>query len=84
MMDERKDARTHARTDGRTDGRTWATFNALPHSTNSGGITKNVLTVDPIPMVVGVCKDIICHCMVISAPFPLIDMQHDFFQKKMF
>ena len=34
MMDERKDARTHAR----TDGRTWATLNALPHSTNSGGI----------------------------------------------
>ena len=30
MMDERKDART--------DGRTWATLNALPHSTNSGGI----------------------------------------------
>ena len=29
-MDERKDART--------DGRTWATLNALPHSTNSGGI----------------------------------------------
>ena len=41
-MDERKDARTHARTDrrtdGRTDGRTWAMLNALPHSTNSGGI----------------------------------------------
>ena len=41
-MDERKDARTHGRTDGqtdgRTDGRTWATLNALPHSTNSGGI----------------------------------------------
>ena len=34
MMDERKDART----DGQTDGRTWATLNALPHSTNSGGI----------------------------------------------
>ena len=34
MMDERKDART----DARTDGRTWATLNALPHSTNSGGI----------------------------------------------
>ena len=32
MMDERKDART--------DGRTWATLNALPHSTNSGGIKK--------------------------------------------
>ena len=31
-MDERKDART--------DGRTWATLNALPHSTNSGGIKK--------------------------------------------
>ena len=29
-MDKRKDART--------DGRTWATLNALPHSTNSGGI----------------------------------------------
>ena len=27
-----------ARTDGQTDGRTWATLNALPHSTNSGGI----------------------------------------------
>ena len=33
MMDERKDART--------DGRTWATLNALPHSTKSGGI-KNL------------------------------------------
>ena len=30
MMDGQKDART--------DGRTWATLNALPHSTNSGGI----------------------------------------------
>ena len=39
-MDERKDARTDARTDGRTDGRTWATLNALPHSSNGGGITK--------------------------------------------
>ena len=38
MMDERRDARTHARTDGRTDGRTWATLNALPHSSNGGGI----------------------------------------------
>ena len=26
------------RTEGRTDGRTWATLNALPRSTNSGGI----------------------------------------------
>ena len=43
MMDERRDARTHARTDGQTDGRTWATLNALPHSSNGGGI-KNVET----------------------------------------
>ena len=41
-MDERKDARTHARTDGQTDGRTWATLNALPHSTNSGGIKISI------------------------------------------
>ena len=38
MMDEWKYTRMHARTDGQTDGRTWATLNALPHSTNSGGI----------------------------------------------
>ena len=31
------------RTEGRTDGRTQATLNALPHSTNSGGI-KIVIT----------------------------------------
>ena len=41
MMDERKDART----DGRTDRRTWATLNALPHSTNSGGI-KIIMNLD--------------------------------------
>ena len=40
-MDEQKDARTHARTDRRTDGRTRATLNALPHSTNSGGIIRS-------------------------------------------
>ena len=44
MMDERKNARTHARTDGQTDGRTWATLNALPHATNSGGITMFLTT----------------------------------------
>ena len=42
MMDERKDART----DGQTDGRTWATLNALPHSTNSEG-KKDTSTVVP-------------------------------------
>ena len=40
MMDEQKDART----DGQTDGRTWATLNALPHSTNSGGIKRKIIT----------------------------------------
>ena len=34
MMDER----TEGHTEGHTDGRTWATLNALPHSTNGGGI----------------------------------------------
>ena len=33
------DERTEGRTDGRTYGRTWVTLNALPHSTNGGGIT---------------------------------------------
>ena len=28
------------RTEGRTDEQTWATLNALPHSTNGGGIKK--------------------------------------------
>ena len=37
-MDERTEGRTHGRMGGRTDGRTWATLNALPHSTNGGGI----------------------------------------------
>ena len=37
MMDERTDART----DGQTDGRTWATLNALPNSTNGGGIKND-------------------------------------------
>ena len=38
LNDGRTEGRTDACTDGRTDGRTWATLNALPHSTNSGGI----------------------------------------------
>ena len=46
MMDERKDARTHTRTDGQTDGRTWATLNALRHSTNSGGIKYKAFKTD--------------------------------------
>ena len=47
-MDERKDAQTHAR----TDGRTWATLNALPHSTNSGGIKiVNIF----LPMIFSIC-----------------------------
>ena len=33
---------------------------------------KNVLTFDPNPGVEGVCKDRICACMVLFAPFPLI------------
>ena len=50
-MDERKDART--------EGGTWATLNALPHSTNSGGIKidpfKSVLSVG-IPLTNGQCR----------------------------
>ena len=34
--------RTEGRTDACTDGRTWATLNALPHSSNSGGIKTKV------------------------------------------
>ena len=30
------------RTDGRPDTRTWATLNALPHSSNGGGIINQV------------------------------------------
>ena len=41
MMDER--------TDARTDGQTWATLNALPHSTNGGGINISS-TSGPITM----------------------------------
>ena len=41
LNDGRTEGRTDARTDGRTDGRTWATLNALPHSTNSGGIKNH-------------------------------------------
>ena len=33
---------------------------------------KIVLTFDPTPGVEGVCKDRICACMVLFAPFPLI------------
>ena len=29
-------------TDGRTDAQTWATLNALPHSSNGGGIINQV------------------------------------------
>ena len=38
---------------------------------------KNVSTFDPTPRVEGVCKDRICACMVIYAPFLLFDMQND-------
>ena len=42
LNDGRTEGRTHGRTDGQTDGRTWATLNALPHSSNGGGIKRNV------------------------------------------
>ena len=42
LNDGRTEGRTDARTDRRTDRRTWATLNALPHSTNSGGITSQL------------------------------------------
>ena len=36
------DGRADAQTDPGTDTRTWATLNALPHSSNGGGIKINL------------------------------------------
>ena len=52
MMDER--------TEGRTHGRTLATLNALPHSTNGGGIKIDFSeTIAACDLKVGRCRQLI-------------------------
>ena len=60
MMDERRDART--------DGRTWATLNALPHSSNGGGIKINEVFVEINPCVrLGTHTNMIIHNVFMKA-----------------